>query len=267
MPFGKAIAQSSIQLASRGLVWQKTDVLLSAAGAYLSGLRGLGWSPRTHQEAMMAASWVRSVDDFVVIDAGANVGAWADAFCKHVTGAGRIYAFEPQPEAARKIRERGIDRCEVVQMALGKEPGTLSLYTTGETDSMASLYARNDTFAQNREPTHFNVEVARLDDFVESHHIERIDFMKMDLEGAELAALNGATKCLQSGKLRALSFEFGISDVNARVFFRDLFFLLSGHNYEVFRTTPACRLIPIKEYSEDYEIFARTTTYFARRRT
>jgi hypothetical protein len=70
---------------------------------------------------------------------------------------------------------------------------------------------------------------------------------------------------MRSGVLRALSFEFGISNVNSRVFFRDIYNLLIANQYEVFRVTPAGRLIRLKNYSEDDEYFARTTTYLAKR--
>jgi hypothetical protein len=116
-----------------------------------------------------------------------------------------------------------------------------------------------------RDHMRYEVKVIRLDDFVEENGIDKIDFIKMDLEGAELEALHGATECMRTGLLQALSFEFGISDVNSRVFFRDFFYLLSERNYALFRMTPAGRLIRVSEYSEDLEIFARTTTYFAKR--
>ena len=265
-PFpGKSIAQSFLPAASRVLVWQSTDVVLSAAVAFLSGVRGLGWSPRLAQDAALAAEWTRRANDFVVIDAGANVGSWTAEFRKLVTGRGRIYAFEPQPQAAAKIRELCVRDCEVVELALGRQPGTLAFYTAGPADTMGSLFQRHDTYAANRRYEQFDVKVIRLDDFVKANHIDRIDFMKMDLEGAELEALNGAIECMRTGALRALSFEFGISDVNARVFFRDFFDLFSQYRYEISRLTPGGRLIRVSDYSEDLEVFARTTSYFARK--
>jgi FkbM family methyltransferase len=246
------------------LAWQSTDTLLCAAVAYIDGLRGLGWSPTVEQEAMSAARWMKFEDDFVVIDAGANIGRWIETFHKKVRGKGRIYAFEPQPEAAAKIRKLQIDGCEVVQAALGSEPGKMGFYTQAPTDTTGSLYKRNDSFWVDRQYNRIEVEVIRLDDFVQANQIHRIDFMKMDLEGAEYEALKGASECLRKSILRAFSFEFGVSDVNARVFFLDLFNLLLGNQYEIFRLTPGGRLIRVDYYSEDLEIFARTTTYFAR---
>ena len=73
--------------------------------------------------------------------------------------------------------------------------------------------------------------------------------MKMDLQGGEIDALLGASESIRTGLLRALPFEFGISNVNARVFFRDIFVLLSQNGYQIFRMTPAGNLIRIPCYS------------------
>jgi FkbM family methyltransferase len=261
---GKALVQSALPAVSRAAVWKNTDTAISAFTAFLCGLRGVGWSPHLEDEARIAASLIHR-DGFAVIDAGANVGRWAENFRRFARGTGRIFAIEPQPGAAAKIREREIAGCEVIEVALGREQGTLPFHTAGPTDTMASLYERRDTFGGNRQHSQFQVPVMRLDDFVAARGITQVDFMKMDLEGGELEALQGASECLRSGMIRALSFEFGISNINARVFFKDLFDLFREYDYRLFRITPGVRLIPVKEYFEDLEMFARTTTYIARR--
>jgi FkbM family methyltransferase len=262
---GKSLAQSCIPAMSRVLSWQSTEALASGAVALLLGIRGLGWSSSLKQEVNVAATWTKGISDFVVIDAGANIGSWTAEFRKLARDPGRIYAFEPQPQAAAMIRALNIAGCEVLQMALGSEEGILPFYAAGPADTMGSLFDRHDTYATNRRQERLDVKVIRLDDFVAVNSITRIDFMKMDLEGAELEALSGALQCLETGLLRAISFEFGISDVNARVFFRDYFDLLSKYRYSIFRLTPGGRLIRVEEYTEDLEVFARTTTYFARK--
>ncbi len=260
----KSLAQSSLEAASFLFASEGTELILQGAGAYLGAMRGNGWSPAVDQEARCAAKCLEPGQEFLVIDAGANVGSWLDSFRKHVTTNGRMYAFEPQPAAAAKIRELKLDRCKVVEAALGESAGTLTFYTSHQTDTMGSLYERHDTFVQGLKYRGTEVQVLRLDDFVREEGINRIDFMKMDLEGGEFSALKGAQECMRSGVLRAFSFEFGISNVNSRVFFRDIYNLVTEYRYQIFRITPAGRLIPLKTYSEDYETFARTTTYLAR---
>jgi len=261
----KRLVQSSIRACSQLLALPATEVLLSGAAAYMNAICGLGWSPSLEMEAKAAAAWIGRDSDYVVIDAGANIGSWTSFFLKHVAQRkGRIYALEPQPAAAARIRALNLPCCEVVELALGEHPGRATFHTGGPLDSMGSLFDRHDSSVRGRTYDSFEVEVVRLDDFVQMHGIERIDFMKMDLEGAEYQALKGAADCLRSRRIRALAFEFGTSNVNARVFFRELYDLLADNGFAIFRATPAGRLLPLSAYTEDYECFARTTTYFAR---
>jgi FkbM family methyltransferase len=260
----KRLAQSSIRACSQLLAIPATQVLFSGAAAYMNAICGLGWSPSLEMEAKTAAAWVGRERDYVVIDAGANIGSWTSFFLKHAAERkGRIYALEPQPAAAAQIRALNLKCCDVVELALGEHPGSATFYTSGPLDSMGSLFDRHDSSVRERTYKSFDVEVVRLDDFVQMRGIERIDFMKMDLEGAEYQALKGAAECLKSRRIRALAFEFGTSNVNARVFFRELYDLLVDYGFTIFRATPAGRLIPLRAYTEDFECFARTTTYFA----
>lgn len=264
--FFKSLAQTSLSTGSRLFATQSTESILLGAGAYLSALRGSGWSPSLEQEARCAVRCLTPGTEFVVIDAGANVGDWLAEFQRIVNAQGRCFAFEPQPAAANMIRKKNLKNCEIIQAALGEEPGTALFFSSVNCDTTASLYERRDSFGGDRNYESFEVNVMRLDDFVETKQIRQIDFMKMDLEGAEFKALKGAAECMRKGLLRAFTFEFGASNVNARVFFRDIYDLLAEYQYGLSRLTPAGRLIRVNGYSEDYECFARTSTYLARRK-
>jgi FkbM family methyltransferase len=262
----KSLAQSSIVFSSRLFARQGTENLLVGAGAYLSAIRGNGWSPTLETEARCAVGCLTPGKESAVIDAGANVGRWLEAFQRLAPTLGQCYAFEPQPPAAELIRKRNLRKCEVIEVALGEHSGVSTFFISEQCDTTGSLFERRDTFGENRQYHGFQVKVIRLDDFVQERGINEIAFMKMDLEGGEFEALKGASECMLSGLLRAFSFEFGASNLNSRVFFRDLYDLLLEHQYEVSRITPAGRLIGVPKYGEDYENFARTTTYLARRR-
>lgn len=263
--FLKSVARSSVVLSSRVLSSPTTENLLLGASAFLSAIRGSGWSPTLEQEARCAARCVAPGKDCVVIDAGANVGDWLAAFQRLIISSGQYYAFEPQPAAAEWIRKRNLRQCEVIEKALGSQAGISTFLTSDQFDTTGSLYERRDTFRTDHNYHNLQVEVVRLDDFVQQKQIQQIDFMKMDLEGGEFNALKGAAECMRSGLLRAFSFEFGTSNLNSRVFFRDMYDLILENRYRLARITPAGRLIEVQTYTEDYEIFARTTTYLARR--
>ncbi len=133
-------------------------------------------------------------DDGICVDAGANVGHWALAFSHFVGPGGRVFAFEPFPPFFQRL-ERNIslnERRNVVpiQSALGNEDGTM------EFDEAACHQAW-----KNGSPARSGLQVSctTLSDFIEKNEIPRLDFVKMDIEGAELLALRGMDRHLKKG--------------------------------------------------------------------
>ena len=104
------------------------------------------------------------------------------------------------------------------------------------------------------------VSVNTLDGFCKKNNISTIDFLKIDVEGNEYKVLLGAQKMIKAGKISFIQFEFGGTDIDARIFFFDFFKLLSG-NYNLYRILKN-GLWPINHYKETDEIFF-TTNYLA----
>jgi Methyltransferase FkbM domain len=98
------------------------------------------------------------------------------------------------------------------------------------------------------------VAIARLDLFCRREGIESIDFLEVDAEGHELAVLEGAGAMLDGVQIAALQFEFGGTALDARVYLRDFFDLLSPR-YTLHRLL-SDGLWPIAEYGEQHEVFA-----------
>jgi hypothetical protein len=93
--------------------------------------------------------------------------------------------------------------------------------------------------------------------------IDKVDFMKVDVEGHELAVLSGARQMLNSQRIVALSFEFGSGQINSRCFFHDFWDLLHPLGYRVQRICPGGMLLEIEEYYEDLEHFRGVSNYLA----
>jgi hypothetical protein len=85
----------------------------------------------------------------------------------------------------------------------------------------------------------------------------------MDLEGHELFVLRGAAQALKRGYIRALTFEFGSSNVNSRTYFHDFWDLLSAYGFEIKRIYPGGTVMKVSEYYEDLEYFRGVTNYLA----
>jgi hypothetical protein len=97
------------------------------------------------------------------------------------------------------------------------------------------------------------VSLRRIDDICRELAIERVDLLKLDVEGHELAALEGARDLLERGAIWAIQFEFGGTNIDSRTFFRDFWQLLSPQ-YTIHRILWD-GLLPIECYHERLETF------------
>ena len=126
-----------------------------------------------------------------VLDIGANVGDWTLAMASRVGDRGRVLAFEPVPYLAETVRKTArINRMpwvEVLPVALSASDGTAE-FSVERANSGGSRLGR-----QSGDFTHTTVVTARLDTLVATRpDLERIDLVKIDVEGAEADVLLGA---------------------------------------------------------------------------
>jgi FkbM family methyltransferase len=133
----------------------------------------------------------------IVLDVGAHHGVYTLLASKRVGRNGKVFAFEPSPrERRRLVRHVLFNSCSNVRV----EP-----YALGSSRTQADLFLSpgiNDWCNSLRPPitestaSPLKVTVARLDDWMEENEIERVDFIKMDVEGGERDVLRGAEKML-----------------------------------------------------------------------
>ncbi|MGA2116840.1 MAG: FkbM family methyltransferase [Bryobacteraceae bacterium] len=128
-----------------------------------------------------------------IVDIGAGRGEDVFAFSRAVGPAGRVYAIEPHPVsflALEKFCERNrLSNVTAIQRACVEAPASLQIETLPVWESN---YVRNGAAS----PTSFAVEGLRFDDLAVECSIERIDFLKMNIEGAERLALPGCRRAL-----------------------------------------------------------------------
>lgn len=222
---------------------------------------GTGWA--LSSEVAIAVSCIDSSEP-TVFDVGGNKGDWAQEFRRKIAG-GKLYIFEPQRTCQKEIRSRNIEGSELVCSAVGKEESELTLYSSNETDGSASLHERGDSFFDENEYQGQVVPVLSLDDFAAEKGIDFIDYIKFDIEGHELYALEGLKRLLSARKVKAFSFEFGSGNLNSRTHFRDFWNLLNK-DYTISIMTPSGKLEEVDSYYEDLEFYRGVSNFVAQLR-
>lgn len=127
----------------------------------------------------------------VVIDAGAHIGLFTLSIADR---AGTIVAIEPEPKNLRALRYniklRNLDNVLIIEKALWNFRAKFPLYL-GRTSLAHSLI---QNLASSRS---IEVDADTLDNIVFGIGLQKIDFVKLDIEGAEVEALEGAKQMLK----------------------------------------------------------------------
>jgi FkbM family methyltransferase len=127
-----------------------------------------------------------------VMDGGACFGTHARAFSTKVGPNGRVICFEPSPDnraiLTRNANVAVVQNLEVLPYALGAKQGKASILSAADDNAGGTRMIENETDG--------SVSVVRLDEVAKS----AIQFIKLDLEGAEISALIGAGDILTTDR-------------------------------------------------------------------
>ncbi|MFV8226678.1 FkbM family methyltransferase [Christiangramia aquimixticola] len=131
-----------------------------------------------------------------IIDAGAFDGILSLVYAEKAKH-GRIFSFEPDQYNIEKINGNfklniSVNNIQLRNKGLWSKTGKIKFFEDGSVASSSFYKAKNSIEKI--------IQVIALDDFVEENKIEKIDFIKMDVEGAELEILKGAKKMLSQLK-------------------------------------------------------------------
>jgi FkbM family methyltransferase len=130
----------------------------------------------------------------VVLDIGANLGNYALLFGQWVGPVGRVYAFEPVPEI-RAALERHIALNDLAGVVVPIAEAASD--ATGRAQFAASGLHGINRLAAPRQPARLAVNTITIDEFCARESIQP-DFIKIDVEGAELAVIRGARNTLRA---------------------------------------------------------------------
>jgi FkbM family methyltransferase len=200
---------------------------------------------------------------YCIFDVGSNKGQYPQMIIDNITADDfSIHCFEPGHETF-KILEKSYKedkRIKLNNIGIGKAKGETVLHFDSVGSRMASLTKRRlDHFG-----IYFNksekVEINTIDNYCSENAINHIHLLKLDIEGHELDALDGARKMFDKKSIDIVTFEFGGCNIDTRTFFQDFWYFFSGINMKIFRITPSGYFYPIESYKEIYEQF-RTTNF------
>lgn len=189
---------------------------------------------------------------FYLFDVGANKGEYSLEIAKCFDNNVVIHAFEPIDTTYKRLLENTKDHSTTIHahnVGLSNEPAFIPMFTTEEEGSeLSSIYQGHGELYIKKECKFTSVDI-----FCKTFKIDHIHFLKIDVEGHELAVLRGAKNMLKERRIDYIQFEFGVAHIEAKSFFFDFWRLLSD-DYQIYRIVSG-GLIPLNRYAEQMEIF------------
>jgi FkbM family methyltransferase len=168
--------------------------------------------PRLFERTELALVSAHLKPGMRVVDVGANIGLYSILAQKLVGSSGAVWAFEPSAESFGRLnRNLSLNGCAQVhpfQLALSdKVNTTLELRSDkGYGDAYRYLVATQET-ASGDHKSSGSVSVTTLDSWAASNGVNRIDFLKVDIEGGEFRMFMGAQKLLEASRSVVVLFE------------------------------------------------------------
>ena len=164
----------------------------------------------------------------VVLDIGANIGFATLAMATALPASARLLAVEPSPRnlvhLRRNLAANGLERVEVIAAAIGAEPGSLGFH---EAEFGAGSHLVSGHHLADGSMPAVQVPVETMDRVVASRGLDRLDFIKIDVEGFETDALAGGAGTIERFR-PAIYMEFNawtlmaFRNLNPRGFLEDL---------------------------------------------
>lgn len=147
----------------------------------------------------------------VCLDIGANMGWYTTLFQKLVGSNGVVHAFEPVPPTferlARNVRMNRLQNVRLNDLALGDEEKDVELHIF---DNLPDGHASIATFGQSDFQS-FTSRMIMLDTYLEETRTDNVRLVKMDIEGAELMMLKGASRLFEQETVPVIEVEMALA--------------------------------------------------------
>ncbi len=208
----KALPYRVSKLINKNLTIKKTDVILNHKMVLdKNDSLNLAWN-RIYDpfETEVMLSLVRPMD--VIVDIGAHIGYYTLLFSKITGKGGKVIAFEPGQSSFMILKENVrinnyTDRVVTVNKAVSSEDNReINLYLNNNNPGMNRIF-KSEKYGKRTDSIE-KIGTISLDSYFNGNASEKIDFVKLDIEGSEYGAIKGMEQTLKNNKNIKIITEF-----------------------------------------------------------
>ena len=194
---------------------------------------------------------IATMNPTLIIDGGANVGDYS-VMANQIMPDCTIYAFEPVEATFQHLLSniKGLKNVVPIKKGLFKENCELSinLFASNEHSSIYDIEGLPQSSNQKQ-----TIALVRGDDFMRNQNIASVDFLKLDVEGAEYDALLGFETAIKNGAIKAVQFEYGYINISTKKLLIDYYTFFEANGYVLGKVFP--KIVEFRKYHFKYEDF------------
>jgi FkbM family methyltransferase len=182
----------------------------------------------TYEDPIFQLFRPKQGDNFV--DVGAHIGRYSIVAAKRIGNLGRVIAIEAHPDTFELLKKNmalnGLQNVTTINAVASSQKGRVKLYLDGH-DSGFTVYT---TIMINRTKTEkfLEVEANTLDNILNENNVQRVNYVKIDVEGAELEVLKGTSNVLEANK----NITF-IIEIHGREIYPHVIEFLKAHDLQI----------------------------------
>lgn len=194
---------------------------------------------------------ISKLNPSVIIDGGANIGSYS-LLANEINSNTKIYSFEPVKSTFEKLKEntRHISNIVPIEKGLYKENGSIEINLFAS-DTHSSIFDIRGL--QHNSKNKQTIELISGDNFLKKHKIKEVDFLKVDVEGAEYDAILGFREHIDKGKVKMIQFEYGYINITAKKLLIDFYNYFESKGYMLGKVFP--KTVEFRKYEFKHEDF------------
>ena len=197
----------------------------------------------------------------VIFDVGSNIGEWALIANRYFKQA-KIHCFEISKKTFGTLSKNVTgDQYILNNIGLSNISGEITYKDYGPNSGVNTILLEANFHDMGIKPDLIKGFVLTGERYCEEKNIDKIDFLKIDVEGAEHLVLDGFSKYLKNNLIEIIQFEYGYTHGDAKFLMKDFYGLFEGYGYKVGRIRPG--RVEFKEWTYRHNDFNSGPNYIA----
>lgn len=211
------------------------NTLFTLSKIYIDEYRYFSYDPDVNGEKKIIKKLSQTITGKpIIFDVGANVGDWTD-YADSLFEDYKAHLFELSKATCQTLEDRfsGNKKTVINNLALSDKNGQIEYVDYGKNDGGNTLLLNANYHKKKSSVAH--ARAIKGDDYCAERNIDRINYLKIDTEGAEYLVLKGFEELLQNHAIDIVQFEYGYTHADAKTLMKDFFEFFESNEYIVGR--------------------------------